>query len=417
MGPPLSQRASPSPEEVPSPPSTPRVPRKALKQTAASSPAAAAKVTPNSSSAHAPPTVYPPFGSRGPNLGRDGWRRYPATNPYADKQDEPIKMAAKISAVGTTMSESVRILKKKYEDAQSFPLGRNAAVYMDHVLTDDDRKAAAISLQHHVNQSNVNPASLGLPTTGTTFSTVQERLNPLVRSTMYATLCFAGVPKINGVDKWVEVNDAGNMVNKFCTGHLFFSAIPLTDDGEPSLENRLGNPEMMPNSSGQMQMNPNYWYEQINQAGKNKRMELAAFIPTMLLTESGLKSHMEAVKVMNAPNGIGLNGEYFKLILWNSYAWCYKNFMDSAICQEARKRGFWPLFLLKQCINQEKRKNGKTNHLSSTDKNGKSALLLVGFWRDLSEPGQDRFTKYEFLSVTANGSFPMIAYKGTNGAD
>lgn len=374
-----------------------------------------------------PPSSQPPVALVSPNKRSPSAYASQGTQPKKPRGTQPkegpsgvrtgcMEIIAKVTTLPGKdgASPEGKLLLKIIEDPNGTPLGKSSAVYMDHVLTEDDRTAAKLALANAHNSRKITPQSLGLPTVGTKFDNADDRLSPFVQSTMQQTMCVVGVPKVSGIDKWVKATNDGKMENQHKTGNLFFSAIPHSDEGMPSLDNRLGSPEMMEVAPGKWQMNPKFWYEQIFQGGRAKKMELAAFIPTFLLSEEGKIDHNQAIDVMSQNGGIGLGGEYFKLILWNSYAWVFKNLMEMPLTKEARMRGFWPLFLLKQAINQKKTPDGAHAHLSTTDKNGKSALMIVGYWKDRSGPNDERFSDIEFLSLSVNGSYPTIAYKGNS---
>ena len=362
-------------------------------QLTASKPAAAASSGAKRSASDSPPSHGP-----GPSKAQRG-----SVDFYAVLTVRP----------GKTPSSNGKLILNLAMDKNKAPLGSSAAVYMENVLTDDEKAATALSIANHALPARATPQQLGLPTVGTDFDNVHDHYNQLVAATLAQTMCVVGVPKVSGLDHWVSVTDDGKMVNRMKTGHLFFSAIPMSDDEKPSLDNRLGSPEMLETSPGKFTLNPKFWYEQIFQGGKAKKMELAAFVPHFLLTDAGKIAHNSALDVMNQPNGIGIGGEYFKLVLWNHYAWIFKAMMETPLAKAARLHGFFPLFLLKQVINQKVKPDGTHAHLSSTDKNGKSALMLVGFWKDRSKASEERYSDIEFITLSANGSLPTIGYRGS----
>ena len=220
-------------------------------------------------------------------------------------------------------------------------------------------------------------------------------------------------PRLLELDKWVKATSDGKTENQRKTGRLFFSALPHSDEGLPSLDNRLGSPEMMEVAPGNYQLSPKFWREQIFQGGRAKKMELAGFTPTFLLSDEGKIEHSQALGVMSQDGGIGVGGERFKLALWSSRCWAFKNLMEAPLAKEARLRGFWPLFLLKQAINQKKAPGGARAHLSSAGKSGKPALALAGRWKGRSGPTGAPFSDAEFLSLSASGPCPAAACKGS----
>jgi hypothetical protein len=279
----------------------------------------------------------------------------------SSKQTTPaLNIETAIHSSSTVPAPETQTLAKLIMNPRAKPFGSNAIVCFDHVATENDKLVSQNEYQL-AKKRRVEDYAIGLPTVGVNLNTYESAYNDLVKATIAEALGQVGVPKVQGVDKWVAAAEGGLMENKRAASHLLFSGICLTDDDMPSLLNRVGNSEMYIQPNGTVVMNPKYWYNQLHQSNSKTRMELAAWIPTWLLTEVDKTAHNSAVDVMSMPGGIGLGGEYFKLVLWDKYAYVFKMMMESPVCQEARKNGFYPLFLLKQCINQDKRMNGTPN--------------------------------------------------------
>jgi hypothetical protein len=209
------------------------------------------------------------------------------------------------------------------------------------------------------------------------------------------------------------VTDDGKMVSRMKTGHLFFSAIPMPGGEKPSLDNRLGSPEALEASPGKLTLNPKFWREQVFQGGKAKKMELAALVPHFLLAGAGVIAHNSALDITSQPSGVGVGREHFKLVPWSHYAWIFKAMMETPLAKAACLHGFFPLLLLKQVTNQKVKPDGARACLSPADENGKSALMLVGFWKGRSKASEECCSNTKLITLSASGSLPTTGCRGS----
>ena len=260
--------------------------------------------------------------------------------------------------------------------------------------------------------------AMGLPAMEHQVASPSGLFNPVVRQTFGSVLINIGIPKVCGIQQFVESDTSGKVVNKSRTGNLFVSCLAVNADGQPSTQNRVGNLEIQGG-----QFNNKFWGNHMHRCGGGQRLELACWIPQFLLTEADRVAHNDLVDGLNDQKNegdcTGLGGEFFKLTLWNGHGGVMKHMMNSLLVQKARIAGFFPLFCIKQCINQQSWKEGVKRALSSTNLNGRTSVMLVGFWANPS-PGQagtpEEFRNLTLVSMSAQNSFvtQTMQLKGSN---
>lgn len=242
----------------------------------------------------------------------------------------------------------------------------------------------------------------GLPSMTVTLANPANKFNTIVRTTGLAdALLNVGVTHVAGLQDFMSVDAAGKIENLSRNGNLLFSVIPLSDSDEPSVLNLVGMREFLRDSNGNLMVNPNYWARHISHYKSGYSMHVAAYIPRFLLTSTDRMEHDQLLEAMHGYNGIGVGGqgEFFKLIFWTKYATVFQKLMEMPVVQEARKLGMWPLFLMRQCINQQISKKMRHPHLATTDMSGHSSIMLAGFHRDDTPLGEPEFSKLIFVSV------------------
>jgi hypothetical protein len=274
-------------------------------------------------------------------------------------------------------------------------LGNGAMFYNDHKMTAVDAEVAA-----GTSPGAANPDTAGLPVMRAKLANPNNNFNDIVTRTGLAqALIGCGVTYVPGIQQYMSLSDSGTIENLQRTGNLLFSAIPCSYNNEPTLYNNVGMKEFLESPEGK-KCNKQYWWKHVNFFKKNSNLALAAWIPRFLLTEPTLLEHDQMVNSMHLKNGIGIggSGEFFKLILWRKYAIVFQKIMQMPIVMAARELGFWPVFLLRQCINQNVKKSVHA-HLATTDLNGRSSIMLAGFQRDDTPPDADPFSQVVFISV------------------
>jgi len=282
-------------------------------------------------------------------------------------------------------------------------LGNGAMFYNDHKMTAVDAEIAA-----GTSVEAANAETCGLPAMRANLADPNNNFNNIVTRTGLAEALIAcGVTYVPGIQEYMTLSDAGTVENLQRTGNLLFSAIPCSFNNEPSLYNNVGMKEFLDYGPSGKRCNKQYWWKHVNFYKKNSNIALAAWIPRFLLTAPTLLEHDQMINSLHLKNGIGIggSGEFFKLLLWRKYAIVFQKMMQMPIVMAARELGFWPLFLLRQCINQNVRKSIHA-HLATTDLNGRSSLMLAGFQRDDTPPGAPPFSNVVFVSVLGktNGS-------------
>lgn len=250
--------------------------------------------------------------------------------------------------------------------------------------------------------ATTNTSLRGLPSMTAALANPTNNFNTVVRSTGLAdALLNVGVTHVAGLQDFMSIDAAGNIENLSRNGNLLFSMIPLSDSDEPSMLNLMGMREFVRDSHGNLMVNPSYWTRQLSHYKGGYSMHVAAYIPRFLLTATDRTEHDQLLEAMHGYNGIGVGGqgEFFKLIFWTKYATVFQKLMEMPVVQEARKLGMWPLFLMRQCINQQISKKMRHPHLATTDMSGHSSIMLAGFHRDDTPLGEPEFSKLIFVSV------------------
>lgn len=275
-------------------------------------------------------------------------------------------------------------------------LGNGAMFYNDHQMTAVDAEIAA-----GTSDEASNAKISGLPVMRANLADPNNNFNDIVTRTGLAQALLAcGVTYIPGIQEYMTLSDSGTVENLQRAGNLLFSAIPCNFNNEPSLYNNVGMKEFMDYGTSGKKCNKQYWWKHVNFFKKNSNMNLAAWIPRFLLSAPTLLEHDQMVNSLHLRNGVGIggSGEFFKLVLWRKYAIVFQKIMQMPVVMAARELGFWPLFLLRQCINQNVKK-GIHAHLATTDLNGRSSLMLAGFQRDDTPPDAPPFSNVVFISV------------------
>ena len=283
-------------------------------------------------------------------------------------------------------------------------LGNGAMFYNDHKMTAVDAEVAA-----GTSVAAASAETSGLPVMRANLADPNNNFNDIVTRTGLAEALIAcGVTYVPGIQEYMSLSDSGTVENLQRAGNLLFSAIPCSFNNEPSLYNNVGMKEFIDYGSTGKKCNKQYWWKHVNFYKKNSNIALAAWIPRFLLTAPTLLEHDQMVNSLHLKNGIGIggSGEFFKLVLWRKYAIVFQKMMQMPVVMAARELGFWPLFLLRQCINQNVKK-GVHAHLATTDLNGRSSLMLAGFQRDDTPPDAPPFSTQvpprDFVSDTYGG--------------
>jgi len=275
-------------------------------------------------------------------------------------------------------------------------LGTNAMFYNDHKMT-----AANAEIAEGRSSRAVQATIDGLPTMRAKLADPANNFNKIVTDTgLGRALLNCGVDHIPGIQEFCSLTDSGTIENLNRTGNLLFSAIPCNALNEPSIYNNSGMNEFLDGNGGTIRSNRQYWWKHVNHFNANCNINLAAWIPRFLLTETALADHDRMTPNMHLPNGIGIggDGEFFKITLWKKYAIVFTKIMEMPLVQAARERGYWPVFLFRQAINQRV-KNSMHAHISTTDLNGRSSIMLAGFHRDDTPENAPPFSNLVFISV------------------
>ena len=221
----------------------------------------------------------------------------------------------------------------------------------------------------------------------------RDSFNDLISSSFGASFQQIGLDEIHGLNSWVMCQETSvNMMKAGSVNDLVFSAVPYVKGKVSPHHNRSNLVEFMLNTgTGQKVVNPRFWKEQMMffGGGPNGRpltnlIELAAKIPEWALRENQLSDHYEAMDQWDN-FGAGLGGGFFKLVLYGKYAHVFVNFMNSMLVQKGRLSGFYPLFLMRNCINQKSGYGTRNHQFASIDKGAKSSLILLGFFRMANE--------------------------------
>jgi hypothetical protein len=271
------------------------------------------------------------------------------------------------------------------------------SVYDGQLILDGDRQAILPA-----------QATMGLNLIGIQPPVIRTNINTMM-STVFGNLFEAlGMRSIPTLHDFLTTNDHGRLAPASRPHNLIFSAIPCVDN-QVAAEKNLNNQTEFVIIHGRQQLNPNYWYtqmghaEKIDGSGTVTYLELASFIPTFCIHETQNEQHNTALNWFEQ-HSCGLKNEFFKLVLYDAYAYTFLHFMNSTMVRMARIHGFRPLFMLKNCILQRDNRFGKNGYkfASCNKKKGpKSTLILLGFWR-LPHPTS---AEVELIGLQANNSY------------
>lgn len=144
--------------------------------------------------------------------------------------------------------------------------------------------------------------------------------------------------------------------------------------------------------NGERRVNRSYW--SANLVIKNRRdggsfrvLELAVVIPPWTIAEQFVEEHLEAMEWMAGGGGVALeDGKSLYLSLKDEYATVFLSQITQHFVAGARLSGWQPLFLIKNAIVYYSKQFGINGYqLSTINKNPRSFLLLVGFFRGSGE--------------------------------
>jgi hypothetical protein len=253
-----------------------------------------------------------------------------------------------------------------------------------------------------------NSADWGLNLSGIQLPVMRNTINISMSTVFGDLLAMLGMRFVTTLHDFLVVNDSGNRGNEYMPSRsprdMIFSAIPAVDKVPSSRANRLGQPEFHV-VSGRQEINDDFWRNQIafytRVDGRIMRlMEVAAFIPSWCLHEDQRADQEDAARWFQSSN-CGIGNDFVMMSLFDHYAFTFLNIMGSPMVKIARKFGFRPLFLLRNCLLQRTRFGVHNHQFSSCDKGAKSTLILLGFWRMRNNDGND----VEVIGLQANGSY------------
>ena len=139
-------------------------------------------------------------------------------------------------------------------------------------------------------------------------------------------------------------------------------------------------------------------------------MELSIRFLQCMMRDDQKQEHVEC-NAMMSQIGPYLGDDYLYLVLYRSYAIVFEHLMNSTIVQVARSYGFWPIFCMKNALiqtNMNQTWGVNRSRIVTCDKEAKSFLTIIGFWRQNSPNPNDT----TLLSMSSAGK-PLTSLAGT----
>jgi hypothetical protein len=252
----------------------------------------------------------------------------------------------------------------------------------------------------------------GLDLEGVSVANVADVLNPMMRKIFGDLLAEVDVAYVPGLDYWLSASadpTKAGLEPSTSPGNMFCSLFPeVTNKPSPGV-NRLYQNEFIDDGNGPVRYNDKFWngqrvFKMQKDSGKLIFMELCGMIPECLLAHNQLAAHRDALNWLNN-HGCGLGGQFFKLIVYRGYVAVLMSFLNSPMVKKARLYGFHPLFLIKNSLLGKNNFGVNGMQFGTIDKDAKSTILLVGFWRKKFNHEKN----LEVLAINACGT--LLAYQ------
>lgn len=223
-------------------------------------------------------------------------------------------------------------------------------------------------------------------------------LSPIVEQTMFHALRSVGVSNLDTMMSFLEPDgeDAYKMrQNPKC--NILFMPIMLTHK-MVSQVNMCNEYEFIRSNDGRSEpvYNTNYWKANVvTKMAKStggwahfSYLEIGMVMPRWSIPEPQMHNHDTACQYMKENGPFVANSTNVPILtLKNAYSYHFVQNMKTALVAKARKAGFHPLFVLKNCYLQQTKFGVNNSQFSTIDKNPKSFLQLVGFTRGTEENG------------------------------
>lgn len=234
--------------------------------------------------------------------------------------------------------------------------------------------------------------SMGLQT-GEAFHGASRFHSPVVNQCLLQPMQKMSVFNVDNYSHAVQVDitsPEGKSMSSNSKSCFFFSPLMIRNNTLSSVNNENVREYVRNPQTGEMEYNKSFWpanlvVKNLRNGGTFTTLDVGMFIPQFVIPEEQLNAHREAVNFMelhgpcvhgSAGNGVAL------LSLKQAYAHVFVSTMQSELVVQARKAGYHPLWLIKNCLCQTSARFGINGYQFSTlDKRPKSYLSLVAFYK------------------------------------
>jgi len=249
----------------------------------------------------------------------------------------------------------------------------------------------------------------GLGLEGVIQPSTDDFLNPMMSTLFGSLFAEVGVSSVLGLNDFLVPSadpSSGGFEPSPRPGNLLCTFIPCVNNMPSAAKNNVNQPEFLEGSNvNSIIYNDKFWnshkmFRNLKAGGKFQLMEMALKVPEFLLKTNQIGPHREAVTWLNN-YGCGLGGDFVKMTVYKSYVSVLISFLNSPIVKKARIYGFFPLFLIKNCLLQKTNFGKKNMQFATIDKDAKTSILLAGFWT-MKHNNRD---KLAVVALGADGSF------------
>jgi hypothetical protein len=247
----------------------------------------------------------------------------------------------------------------------------------------------------------------GLGLEGVSLPTKQMNFNPTMDQLFGSLFAKMEIERVCGLDYWLTGSgNTGGFEPSTSPGNMVCSFVPVKNHVPSPFFNKYNQEEFIDRGENHWEYNDRFWTgEYVWKYRQNGRkiaiLDCAAMIPEFVLRNEDLANHREALKWHHELGcGLGGTGKFVKYTFFGPYVFVMMAFLTSPVVKVARIYGFYPLFLIKNCLLQKSKYGRNGIQFASVDTQAKTSIILCGFWRmKFNDP-----KKLEVVAVKADGS-------------
>ena len=263
-----------------------------------------------------------------------------------------------------------------------------------------------------------NLSAMGVDTNDGIVTGVSQFLSPVVEQCFMGPMDQLGVHNIDGLNHFTrQIDDDGLEILPNAKGSFLFTPVMIRDK-KVSTVNNHNRPEferVATPTGPKVLYNCKFWeanlvVKTLSPTTFFSTLDVGFYMPIWSIPPDVRAHHSETLEWMK-DNGPVLHGGIGYLSLKQDYAHVFLHNMSSDLVVRGRIAGFFPIFLMKNCLLQRTKQAFAVNgyQFSSMNKKPKSYMTLVGFYKGKEEDGTLSVititnTKNELLTIYNNNN-------------